>query len=136
MALKIKLNFNKEALQLNGEPFMEVESNEAGQLIQTGKTMTLNKILANNIIGMTNESADMMKLTDWAKTIWNGEELELDQQDAEKLRKICRDFKISLIIKRQLVDVIDDAELAAKTDKQAPKEETPGPKPEVRAGNE
>lgn len=127
MALQIKLDFNKTALQLNGEPYYEQKQLENGVWVNTDVVQRLNKVLANNLNALVNESADMMKFTDWARSLYKEEVLVLDKQDADKLRRLCREFVISLIVKRALVDIIDEAEMAAKNPpvvKEEPNKET------------
>ncbi len=121
MALKIKLDFNKPALTLEGKPYKEIVS-ENGQQVITENDLILGKIIANNLVNSP-EPGDLYKLTDWGKSLYAGEVLELDKPDTDKFKKIIEDSKTTIrLIKRQMVDVIDEAIETAKAKEKAPLE--------------
>lgn len=120
MALKIKLDFNKPALALDGKAYKEMIAGENGQQVVSDNDLTLNKIIANNLVNGS-EPGDLYKLTDWGKSLYAGEVLELDKPDTDKLKKIIEESKSTMrLIKRQMCDIIDEAIEAAKAAEKAP----------------
>jgi hypothetical protein len=111
--IKIKLDFNTPALQMDGvTPFKDTIVKN-GINVEADEVLMLNKLIGNNL-GMSTLKGDLYKLTDWAKALYSGEILELDASDTKKLREIViNEFDFSRWTKRQICNIIDAAKQEA-----------------------
>jgi hypothetical protein len=88
----MKLSFQRSALMLSGDPFME-----------NGEVQLLSHIIANQLAISTKGEA--VKFYDWALQIYKLGYIEnIDRSDFDMLKNFVKGFEISNIIKAQLLD--------------------------------
>ena len=89
----MKLDFNKPLLLLTGQQSQE----------------NLGKILADLLVSET--KGDVFKYYDWAKTLYQGEPVDLDRADQSTVKDFIKNSdKLIILAKAQMLQVFDDAE--------------------------
>lgn len=90
--MKIKVNFDRQLLQLNGESFIEND-----------QPVILSKAFANNLVNQA--EGDAVKFYDWGLQLYRGGFLELDRADFYLLKKFIENLPgISILYKAQLLE--------------------------------
>lgn len=90
----MKLNFDFQIKALDGKEFKGDESNAA-------------KILGSMLSALN--KGNSMKLWDWAQTIWNKKDLEIDKTDSEVLKALIENSEsLPVITKAQLIERIKE----------------------------
>ncbi len=94
----MKLNFNQPLLQLDGTPFKEGDQDTL-----------LCKVLATALTFIT-EGIEPLKALDWMVKLQQGEVLDLDRTDQEKLKKLITEgFKnMSMLVRGRLLEVFEN----------------------------
>lgn len=95
-------DFNIQLLDYDDKPYKVL--NAQGQ--PTNDDMMAGKVLSNNLKALT--KGNIIKLDDWARTVYKGQPLILDNADEQELVRIIKeDFAgMSICIKRQLLDIL------------------------------
>lgn len=94
----MKLNFNIPMLQLDGTPYKE----------PGGEDVLLSGVLSTALSVMT-EGIEPLKGLDWMLKMKQGEILDLDRADQDKLKKLIESgFKgMSLLVRARLLEVFE-----------------------------
>jgi len=85
----MKVDFNKPLIDLEDKP---IEDFNIGKNLAT--------LLAQNTKG------DCIKLTDWARQIYKGEVIDLDNADQITMKEFIKSAEISNILKSQLLECL------------------------------
>lgn len=91
-----KFNFDKNVTDLAGDVIPHP---------QTGEPLTLGSQLAPAIAQHT--GGDAVKLFGWALALYKKEELVLDKSDQNTLREFIQTSQMSVLMKAQLLEVIN-----------------------------
>ena len=96
----MKLDFNREFLNLEGKAIKSPDGNE----------MTLNVMLGNAIVASAGKE-DILKFLDWGLKLVKGEILDLDRTDQKLLRKTIEGLEtINILAKGRFLEVMDKKE--------------------------
>jgi len=97
----MKLNFHVPFLQLDGTPYKEIN----------GDDMLLSTLLANALSTHT-EGIEPLKALDWMLKLKNGDLLDLDRADQDKLKKLIDPgFRgMQILIRGRLLEIFEKKE--------------------------
>jgi hypothetical protein len=92
------IDFNKQFLGLDSNTIETVRPEET----------VLGRLLGNILAQET--KGDALKLSNWAKEVYNSQLLELDKSDSDKLKNIINENnKMTIVLKAQLFECIEEA---------------------------
>lgn len=94
------INLNKNLNGLGGDTMLQPDGNGGVEAV------SINKTLATIISRET--KGDVVKLTDWAFSLYKGEAIILDASDLSVIKSIVNNSTIlNVLSKRQILDAID-----------------------------
>lgn len=95
-------DFNKTFVDYDETPYTQKDA--AGN----DENLMLNKILSTGLKSLT--KGNIIKIDDWARSLYTDGKLMLDQADRKELQKIVENefTGMSIILKRQLLNVLDN----------------------------
>lgn len=89
---------------LNNRPFLDLDGNPVAD-------SHMGKVLAQALLGTS--QGPVVKHYDWALALHSGKPIELDNADADYLRKFIEGSQfLNILPKRQLTQALDDAKAA------------------------
>lgn len=94
----MKLSFEKPLLGIDGK-----------EILDNNDPLSMSKIVAN--LFANSQTQEPAKYVDWAIKIWNGQEIEVDRSDLEKIKTFITTHQgLSNLARVRILEVIELAE--------------------------
>lgn len=101
---KIKINLDVPFINLDGSQFYDEPA---------GMKQTLGRVLGNQLVA--SNRSDAVKYYDWAIALYNGQAIEVDKSDFNKIKDFVDKHEGMIVLaKAQILQALDESEKASK----------------------